>query len=289
MPAEDPIRTDASTVHRGQRSDSGSHSRRHDDPNVSSEPPEESPRSEVSPDPLAEANTVIRGSSRAISSTSLSDPIDRTPTSVAKVLLGQRLNHFLLEAMIGGGGMGAVFRAHDEQLDRTVAIKVIPFVGEDPDLQRRFRNESQSAAKLDHPRIAKVFDAGSHGRWHYIVFEYVEGTNIRDWVQTHGPLSIDEAVFYTVQLADAIQHASGRGIVHRDIKPSNVLIASDGKIKLVDMGLARSDNLELSGDMTASGVTLERLITFRPSRPMIREMPTCEAISILSAAHCISC
>ncbi|MGB7327160.1 MAG: serine/threonine-protein kinase, partial [Rubripirellula sp.] len=183
-------------------------------------------------------------------------PIDRTPASVAKVLLGQRLNHFLLEAMIGGGGMGAVFKAHDEQLDRTIAIKVIPFVGEDPDLQRRFRNESQSAAKLDHPRIAKVFDAGSHGRWHYIVFEYVEGTNIRDWVQTNGPLSIDEAVFYTVQLADALQHASDRGIVHRDIKPSNVLIASDGKIKLVDMGLARSDNLEMSGDMTASGVTL---------------------------------
>ncbi|TWU57498.1 serine/threonine-protein kinase [Rubripirellula reticaptiva] len=244
MTAEDPIQTDASTVHRPSRSEKDQSVRGAID------------GSGMSADLIAEANTVIRGSSRAALSPSVSDPIDRTPASVAKVLLGQRLNHFLLEAMIGGGGMGAVFKAHDEQLDRTVAIKVIPFVGEDPDLQRRFRNESQSAAKLDHPRIAKVFDAGSHGRWHYIVFEYVEGTNIRDWVQTNGPLSIDEAVFYTVQLADALQHASDRGIVHRDIKPSNVLIASDGKIKLVDMGLARSDNLEMSGDMTASGVTL---------------------------------
>ncbi|QDT02721.1 Serine/threonine-protein kinase PrkC [Rubripirellula lacrimiformis] len=250
MPADDSIRTDASTVHRSNRSAATADS----EPAASSE----SNASDLGPNPaieaIAEANTVIRGTPREASG--IGEPIDRTPTSVAKVLLGQRLNHFLLEAMIGGGGMGAVFKAHDEQLDRTVAIKVIPFVGEDPDLQRRFRNESQSAAKLDHPRIAKVFDAGSHGRWHYIVFEYVEGTNIRDWVQTNGPLSIDEAVLYTVQLADALQHASERGIVHRDIKPSNVLIASDGKIKLVDMGLARSDNLDVSEDMTASGVTL---------------------------------
>jgi serine/threonine-protein kinase len=158
--------------------------------------------------------------------------------------------------MIGGGGMGAVFRARDEHLDRTVAIKVIPFVGDDPDLQRRFRNEAQSAAKLDHPRIARVYDVGHHDEWHYIVFEYIEGTNIRDLVTSNGVLSIDEAVFYTSQLADALQHASDRGIVHRDIKPSNILICGEGGIKLVDMGLARSDNLDFSEDMTASGVTL---------------------------------
>src|SRR5699024_2142338 len=125
---------------------------------------------------------------------------------------------------IGGGGMGAVFRAHDEQLDRTVAIKVIPFVGDDPDLQRRFRNEAQSAAKLDHPHIARVFDVGSYDGWHYIVFEYIRGVNVRDRVAADGVLSIDDAVYYTCQLAEAIGHSSSRGIVHRDIKPSNVLI-----------------------------------------------------------------
>ena len=207
---------------------------------------------------LAEAQTVIRGSSRADTGTeqALRKSRDQTPASVAKVLLGQRLNHFLLEEFIGGGGMGAVFRAHDEQLDRTVAIKVIPFVGDDLDLKRRFRNEAQSAAKLDHPQIAKVFDVGTDDDWHYIVFEYIQGINIRDFVQREGVLSVDESVYFTCQLADALGHASERGIVHRDIKPSNVLIGENNAIKLVDMGLARSDNLDLSEDMTASGVTL---------------------------------
>lgn len=256
MSTDDSIRTDASTVHRSA---------------MKIDAPTTDSRRDAVDAPMAEAQTVIRTIASLSESNSgsevgsvipvhpqgtLAGPVDRTPAAVAKVLLGQRLNHFLLEEMIGGGGMGAVFRAQDEQLDRTVAIKVIPFVSEDADLQRRFRNESQSAAKLDHPRIAKVFDTGNHGQWHYIVFEYVEGTNIRDWVQQHGPLSIDEAVFYTVQLADALQHVSSRGIVHRDIKPSNVVIAGDGKIKLVDMGLARSESFELSEDMTASGVTL---------------------------------
>lgn len=202
---------------------------------------------------LAEAQTVIRGSSR---SPARGSSLERTPAAVAQVLLGQRLNHFVLEELIGGGGMGAVFRARDERLDRVVAIKVIPFVGEDPDLKRRFRNEAQSAAKLDHPHIARVFEVGSQDDWHYIVFEYVSGINVRDKVTRDGTLSIDDAVFVTCQLAEAIQHSADRGIVHRDIKPSNVLIGDDDQIKLVDMGLARSENFEISEDMTASGVTL---------------------------------
>lgn len=179
-----------------------------------------------------------------------------TPAEVAGVLLGSRLSHFYLEELIGGGGMGAVFRARDERLDRTVAIKVIPFVGDDPEMQRRFRNEAQSAARLDHPNIARVFDVGMFEGWRYIVFEHIEGTNIRDLVARDGVLSIDDAVFYTRQIAEALHHASGRGVVHRDVKPSNILVSSDGNTKLVDMGLARSDQLDMSGDMTASGVTL---------------------------------
>lgn len=179
-----------------------------------------------------------------------------TPASITRDLGGQRLNHFLLLDQIGGGGMGAVFRARDEQLGRTVAVKVIPFAADDPDLQRRFRNEAQSAAKLDHPLIARVFDVGNDGPWHYIVFEYIDGANVRDMVANGGPLSLDDALFFTTQVAEAIGHASRRGIVHRDIKPSNVIVTTDGEVKLVDMGLARSDNFDTSEDMTASGVTL---------------------------------
>ncbi|NND98626.1 MAG: serine/threonine protein kinase [Pirellulaceae bacterium] len=206
---------------------------------------------------LENADTVIRGSSRVGSAGENIDRLNRTPAAVAQVLLGKRLNHFFLDELIGGGGMGAVFRAHDEQLDREVAIKVIPFAGDDPDLQRRFRNEAQSAAKLDHPRIARVFDVGNQDDWYYIVFEYIRGTNIRDLVSSTDVLRIDDAVFYTCQVAEALQHASDRGIVHRDVKPSNVLIGDDRDVKLVDMGLARSEKMEMSQeDMTASGVTL---------------------------------
>ena len=203
---------------------------------------------------LEGAKTVIRVGEEDVSSTPAT--AGRTPAEVAQVLVGQQLNQYFLEELVGGGGMGAVFRAHDQQLDRIVALKVIPFVSGDAEVQRRFRNEAQNAAKLDHPRIARVFDAGSHSEWHYIVFEYIQGTNLRDLVEQGGALTLDDAVFVTQQVAEALDHASQRRIVHRDIKPSNVLIGDDGDVKLVDMGLARSDNLELSEDMTASGVTL---------------------------------
>ncbi len=204
---------------------------------------------------VGDAVTVIR-KSESESKPRSSTNAPNTPAAVASVLLRTQLNHFLLEELIGGGGMGAVFRARDERLDRTVAIKVIPFVGDDPDLQRRFRNEAQNAARLDHPYIARVFDVGQYEQWHYIVFEHVQGVNIRDLVAREGVLSIDDAVYYTRQIAEAIEHAASRGIVHRDIKPSNVLVGIDGNVKVVDMGLARSQQLEMSGDMTASGVTL---------------------------------
>jgi serine/threonine protein kinase len=204
-----------------------------------------------------EAKTVIRrASGDSGGASAIPSAQGATPAAVASVLLGTRLNHFLLEELIGGGGMGAVFRAKDDRLDRVVAIKVIPYVSDDQDLQRRFRNEAQNAARLDHPYIARVFDVGQFEQWHYIVFEYVEGINLRDMVARDGVLSIDDAVYYTRQIAEAIEHANSRGIVHRDIKPSNVLVGIDGNVKVVDMGLARSRQIEMSGDMTASGVTL---------------------------------
>ncbi len=153
--------------------------------------------------------------------------------------------------------MGAVFRASDTRLDREVAVKVIPNLGRDLESMRRFQVEAQSAAKLDHPHIARVYYVGETDAWSYIVFEYVEGVNLRDLVIRDGPLSVDDAVCYTVQVADALQHASERSVVHRDIKPSNVLVTSDGFIKVVDMGLARTTNFDRPNqDLTVSGVTL---------------------------------
>lgn len=179
------------------------------------------------------------------------------PAQIGKSLEGQHLGQFTLEEFVGGGGMGAVFRAVDTTLDRIVAVKVVSNDQTDEDTLRRFRNEAQSAARLDHPNIARVYSVGEEGGWNYIVFEFIEGVNVRDLVVHKGPLPLDEAVSYIIQVADALEHASQRDVVHRDIKPSNLLVMQDGRAKLVDMGLARLHQVESSAeDLTATGVTL---------------------------------
>ena len=176
---------------------------------------------------------------------------------LAEMLEGRQLDHFSVQQIIGGGGMGAVFRGVDQRLDRVVAIKVIPGSKRDPETLRRFQVEAQAAARLDHPNIARVFYVGEAEQWNYIVFEYIDGINIRDLVEMDGPLTIDDSVFYARQIAEALQHAHERDVVHRDIKPSNILVTPSGMAKLVDMGLARDTSLDKStGDQTASGVTL---------------------------------
>ncbi len=176
---------------------------------------------------------------------------------LGRILVGEQLGHYMLEEFVGGGGMGAVFRATDIELGRSVALKVVSGVHNDDDTLRRFKNEAQSAARLDHHNIARVYYVGEDKGWHYIVFEFIHGVNIRDLVDHRGPLPLEEAVYYTLQVAEALEHASQRDVVHRDIKPSNVLVMQDGKVKLVDMGLARLHQVESAADeLTASGVTL---------------------------------
>ena len=180
------------------------------------------------------------------------------PRNIGRMLEGDRLGHFELQEYVGGGGMGAVFRALDTMLNRIVAVKVLSQEqSSDEEVLRRFQNEAQSAARLDHENISRVFYVGEDRGWNYIVFEFIEGSNLRDVVNNQGPLPLDQAISYTLQIADALVHASQRDVVHRDIKPSNVLITPEGRAKLVDMGLARLHQVEPAGDdLTASGVTL---------------------------------
>ena len=180
------------------------------------------------------------------------------PLEVGKMLEGERLGQFVLERYVGGGGMGVVFKALDTTLNREVAVKVLAHSqSHDEETLRRFKNEAQSAARLDHENIARVYYVGEDRGVHYIVFEFIEGVNIRDLVQQQGPLSLADAISYTLQVAEALAHASQRDVIHRDIKPSNVLITPEGRAKLVDMGLARLHQVEHpDNDLTASGVTL---------------------------------
>jgi serine/threonine protein kinase len=180
------------------------------------------------------------------------------PRQLGQALEGQQLDHVLLQKFVGGGGMGAVFRAWDTNLHRTVAVKVLSLrQAGDTEGQRRFQTEARSAARLDHPNIARAHYVGADRGVQYIVFEYIDGTNLRDIVYGNGPLQLSDALNVTLQIAGALTHAWEREVVHRDIKPSNIIITHDGLAKLVDMGLARLEYIEQAEhDETATGVTL---------------------------------
>ena len=171
---------------------------------------------------------------------------------------GDMLGHYELIEYVGGGGMGRVFRALDTQLARTVALKFLPRdQASDAETLLRFRNEARSAARLDHESIARAYYVGEDRGFPYLVFEFVEGDTIRALVDQYGPLRLADALSYTLQVADALIHADERGVVHRDIKPSNVIITPEGRAKVIDLGLARLQEVrEADSDLTASGVTL---------------------------------
>lgn len=184
-------------------------------------------------------------------------PPTSPPDDAGAGLRGRRLAHFELIEPIGVGGMAAVIRALDTQLDRFVALKILPpEMAADPENVRRFHQEARSAAKLDHENVARVFFCGEDQRLHFIAFEFVEGENLRHLIERRGRLPVAEAVQYMLQVAAGLAHAARRGVVHRDIKPSNIIITPNGRAKLVDMGLARSLEPRSDNDLTQSGVTL---------------------------------
>lgn len=168
---------------------------------------------------------------------------------------GLQLGDYRIQARIGRGGMGAVFRASDLRLDRIVALKILaPEYTRDPACVQRFQNEARAAAKLDHENIARVFASGEDGGQQYIAFEYVSGTNVRDMIQLRGTLTSAETVNYVLQIAESLRHTSAAGVVHRDIKPSNIIITPAGRAKLVDLGLARHQSQ--GQELTLHGTTL---------------------------------
>ena len=178
-------------------------------------------------------------------------------TTEADDVEGLRVGHFTIQRRVGTGGMGSVFLATDEQLRRNVALKILaPSFSLEPSSVQRFQNEARAAARLDHDNIARVFFYGEDNGLHYIAYEYVAGSNLREVIRAKGRLEPAEAVNYTVQLAAALSHTSAAGIVHRDIKPSNVLITPQRRAKLVDLGLARREANEASAELTVAGTTL---------------------------------
>jgi membrane protein implicated in regulation of membrane protease activity len=153
--------------------------------------------------------------------------------------LAQHPRYRILQ-LLGAGGMGVVYKAEHQLMERPVALKVIhhTLIGEAGAVER-FRREVRGAARLTHPNIVTAYDAEQAGDTHFLVMEFVEGMSLDRWVQSQGPLPVAEACQYVRQAALGLQHALERGMVHRDIKPANLMRTPDGQIKILDFGLAR--------------------------------------------------
>ena len=152
--------------------------------------------------------------------------------------LGATLGPYEIQAPLGAGGMGEVYKATDTRLDRTVAIKVLPeHVASDPDLKQRFEREARTVAALNHPHICTLHDIGSQDGIDFLVMEYLDGETLAERLEK-GALPLDQALQIAIQIADALDKAHRQGIVHRDLKPGNIMLTKAGT-KLLDFGLSR--------------------------------------------------
>ena len=170
-------------------------------------------------------------------------------TVVGELIAGR----YEIDKLVGSGGMSNVFRAHDRLLERTVALKILhEQYTRDDDYVERFRREARAVAQLTHPNIVTVIDRGEQEGRQFIVFEYVEGHNLKE-LTANGPLEVHDAIVYSLQVAHALAFAHERGLVHRDVKPQNVLVNEEGQAKVTDFGIARS--LDVHG-VTQTGTVL---------------------------------
>ena len=176
-------------------------------------------------------------------------------------ILGDR---YRLIELLGEGGMATIYRAHDGQLDRDVAVKLLrPQYGRDAGFIARFRQEAQSAASLNHPNVVNVFDYGTDLAGPFIVMELIDGENLAEILRERGFLPPLAAAGIAEQIADGLSVAHERGIVHRDIKPSNILLTRDGRAKVVDFGIARA---LVEAQLTLPGTTLGSVHYFSPEQ-----------------------
>jgi eukaryotic-like serine/threonine-protein kinase len=157
---------------------------------------------------------------------------------------GAKLGPYEVQSLLGAGGMGEVYRARDSRLKRDVAIKVLPrALSVDPDRLRRFEQEALATAALNHPNILAVFDIGTSEGSPYVVSELLEGETLRDRLRS-GPIPVRKSLDYALQIAHGLAVAHEKGIIHRDLKPENLFVTKDGRVKILDFGLAKLTQTE---------------------------------------------
>ncbi len=180
-------------------------------------------------------------------------------------MIGETLaNRYEILEKVGDGGMALVYSAKDHLLSRVVAVKVLRAqFADDEQFVERFRREARSAASLSHPNIVNIYDVGEQGSIHYIVMEYVQGTNLHDLIREHGQFPPEFIVSVGKQIAMALAHAHYHGIIHRDIKPHNILITEEGRVKVTDFGIAQAMS---ATNLTQTGMVLGSVRYFSPEQ-----------------------
>src|SRR6202045_304600 len=169
---------------------------------------------------------------------------------------GTRFGSYEVVAQIGAGGMGEVYQAHDTRLERGVAIKVLPEgFAHDPERLSRFQREAKMLAALNHPNIATIYGLEQSGGTSYLVMELVSGEDLAERIKA-GPLGIEEALKIAVQIAEALEAAHEKSIIHRDLKPANVKVTPEGKVKVLDFGLAKAFSGDAANDDPSNSPTL---------------------------------
>src|SRR5260370_15644558 len=177
---------------------------------------------------------------------------------------GTTLGAYEILAPIGSGGMGEVYQAHDTKLGRDVAIKVLPEAfAHDPQRLARFQREAKLLASLNHPNIATIHGLEESSGTHYLVMELVPGETLRERVAREGALPVDEALGIARQMAEALEAAHEKSVIHRDLKPANVKVTPEGKLKVLDFGLAKAFAGDAANDDPSNSPTLSAAATMQ--------------------------
>ena len=178
-------------------------------------------------------------------------------------MIGKTMNHYQVSEKLGAGGMGAVYRAKDQKLGRNVAIKVLPEeFARDADRVARFQREAKLLASLNHPNIAAIYGLEESGGTSFLVLELVEGETLADQIKK-GPIPVEESLKLALQIAEALEAAHEEGVIHRDLKPANIKVTTDGKVKVLDFGLAKAfagdqEPMNLSNSPTLSNAATQQ-------------------------------